>query len=72
MAALAGRPGRKPPWRIAPLPGQPDKLPHLSFSAIDAALKKRRKPSGLWERELRRAVKNSAKNIPPPDDERGD
>jgi hypothetical protein len=63
-----GRPGRKGP-KIARRPNQPDQLPHLSFSAISAALKKRRKPTGVWARALERAVRNSAKGVPPSDDE---
>jgi hypothetical protein len=65
------RPGRKAP-KIDPLPNQPKELPHLSFSAIAAALKKKRKPTGLWDRELGRAIRNAAKAIPSSDDEQGD
>jgi hypothetical protein len=66
-----GRPGRKPK-KIARRPNQPDELPGLSFSTIFAALNKRRKRTAVWDRELRRAARNSAKGVPTSDDEQGD
>jgi hypothetical protein len=44
----------------------------LSFSAISAALKKKRKPTAVWDREFKRAVRNSANCVPRSDDEQGD